>query len=203
MKGSTMGIIYKITNKLNNDFYIGKTEKTLTQRLKNHRKAWKAKVQTHLYRAFSKYGYENFVTEIIEETDNTTLNLKEIEHISLLKPHYNMTKGGDGGNTTPIITEAWRDKLSKRSSGKNNPMYGKLGIDNPNFGKKYGRNPKISKANSNPCVCDGITFDAIGVAEKYFKDKNISVSVRKRLDSKYHPTWFRIIPKRKYLSSTI
>jgi hypothetical protein len=196
-----MGIIYKLTNKLNNDFYIGKTEKCLSRRMKTHKKAWKAKTQTHLYRAFDKYGYENFSSEILEEvTDNSTLSNKEIDYISQLKPHYNMTKGGDGGNTTLIITEEWRSKLSERSKGKNNPMYGKIGTLNPNFGKKYGENPKISKALSNACVCDGISFESIGLAEKYFIDKNIPVSVRKRLDSKYHPTWFRIRPKRYYPS---
>ena len=193
-----MGIIYKLTNKTNNDFYIGKTVKCLSERMKNHRKAWKANTRTHLYSAFDKYGYENFLAEIIEEvTDNSTLCDKEINYILQLKPHYNMTKGGDGGNTTMIITEEWRLNLSNRSKGKNNPMYGKIGVNNPNYGRKNTQETKakISKANSYPCVCDGISFESIKLAEQYFISNNISVSVRKRLDSKYHPNWFRIRSK--------
>lgn len=197
-----MSSIYKITNKVNNDFYIGKTSKTIEERFAKHISNHKSNIQTHLYRAFHKYGCENFSIELLEEIlDETKVNDKEIEYISKLSPQYNMTKGGDGGNTIPFFTDEMRTACIERSTGKNNPMYGKRGPLNPKYGKTYRKCPKISKALCNPCMCDGIRFEGIGLAETYFKNKNIKVSVRKRLNSKYHPTWFRLVPKRKYPNS--
>jgi len=192
-----MGNIYLIRNDTNNDIYIGKTTKTIKERFNQH--LYNAKkyteIQTHLYRAIRKYGDHNFSVSPLEENiSSDILNEKERYWISELKPSYNMTDGGDGGLTFSI-TEEYRKKVSEKYSGSGNPMFGKTGKLNPNYGKIYGPNPKISKALKNPCVCDNIHFSSIGEAEEYFRKNNIQVSVRKRLDSPHHPNWFRLKPK--------
>ena len=63
-----MPYIYKITNKINNKVYIGKTLGTIENRWKSHIRDSK---RTHcekrpLYSAFEKYGVENFIIEEVE-----------------------------------------------------------------------------------------------------------------------------------------
>ena len=95
-----MAYIYKITNTVNNKSYIGKTEKTdPTQRWKEHIKASKRSYinKRPLYDAFNKYGIDQFLFEVIEET--STPNERDIFYIyyyNTYKEGYNATLGGDG-----------------------------------------------------------------------------------------------------------
>lgn len=189
-----MSHIYIIKNTITQDIYVGKTIKSIDERMKKHLYNMKLG-KTHLYRSMRKYGKENFIIESLEQIhDDNLLNERECYYIENLKPKYNMTKGGDGGCLI-IISEETRKKLRENSKGKNNSMYGKKGKDNPNYGKKYGKRPKISEMKKNPCVCEGNYFDSITHAEEYYKGK---CSVRKRLDNSKYPDWYRLVPKRKY-----
>lgn len=60
--------VYKITNKINEKVYIGESE-NISKRWIEHRCPSKIERVSHLPigRAFLKYGFENFVFEIIEE----------------------------------------------------------------------------------------------------------------------------------------
>jgi hypothetical protein len=49
-----------------------------------------------------KYGVENFTVNLLEETSEELLSSLEIHYINLLKPSYNMAKGGEGGSTTHL-----------------------------------------------------------------------------------------------------
>lgn len=82
--------IYKITNKINGKCYIGQSI-NIEQRLKNHKSS---KVDKPLYRAFKKYGIENFTFEILEQCKREELNEKEIKYIEI----YNSTTDGNGYN---------------------------------------------------------------------------------------------------------
>lgn len=94
-----MGFIYKITNQVNGTMYIGKTEETIEERFKTHCREYK-RVRSEkrpLYDAMKKYGIENFIVELIEETNN--LEEREqywIEYYDTYHNGYNATKGGDG-----------------------------------------------------------------------------------------------------------
>lgn len=106
--------IYKITNKLNNKCYIGKSS-NIEERWKYHK--WRYQEKGHseydkpLYRAFRKYGIENFTFEIIELVDNTQINEKETYWIEYYNSYgssgYNATKGGDGGLTVTDARDAY------------------------------------------------------------------------------------------------
>lgn len=52
-----MAFIYKITNLINNKCYIGKTERTILSRWKEHLQKRKT-LDLPLYRALNKYGIE-------------------------------------------------------------------------------------------------------------------------------------------------
>ena len=93
--------IYKITNKINQKIYIGKSIR-IERRWSEH----KAEInnlnnQSHLYRAMRIYGLENFLFEIIEicPNDNSILSEREkywIQYFNSYQTGYNETKGGEG-----------------------------------------------------------------------------------------------------------
>lgn len=84
-------IIYKTTNLLNGNFYIGQDSKNDPMYLGSG---------ILLNRAIEKHGRENFKKEIIESCNNKVqLNDREIFWIDKLKPIYNIAKGGSGGDT--------------------------------------------------------------------------------------------------------
>lgn len=114
--------IYKITNKINGKVYIGQSgdihERWLEHKRINERQNAAAKIaQTYpLYRAFKKYGLDNFLFEVIEECPLEELDKKEIFWIDYYNSYvysensngYNLTLGG-GGNQK--ITEQQITKI--------------------------------------------------------------------------------------------
>jgi group I intron endonuclease len=100
-----IGYIYKITNKINNKCYIGQTSKHYEDRWnihKNTSKNIKHKDYNYpLYKAFRKYGIDNFNFEVIEECNIDNLNEREIYWIDYYKATnsqsgYNQSLGGKG-----------------------------------------------------------------------------------------------------------
>ena len=96
-----MGFIYKITNLINNKIYIGQTSRTVDIRWQEHqRNMYDDKYKNiTLYKAFNKYGINNFNIKIIEEVDNSLLNEREeywIRTYDSYKNGYNSTVGGNG-----------------------------------------------------------------------------------------------------------
>lgn len=98
-----MGTIYKITNLITEQYYIGKTINTIELRFKQHiSDARNHKDNSMLHNAMRKYGYDNFIIETIEEDiPNDALDEREIFYINFLKSkkeygNYNLTNGGDG-----------------------------------------------------------------------------------------------------------
>ena len=109
--------IYKITNILNEKIYIGKSKKPKV-RWRQHKSHSKVK-NTKLYYAMRKYGVENFVFEIIEECFEHKVNEREMYYVSLLKPYYNMTNGGDGGGfLNKKHGDKWKRAIKKSNSKK-------------------------------------------------------------------------------------
>lgn len=97
-----MSYIYKITNKVNNKVYIGKTDQLPEVRWKQHKKYFDKKVGyiKPLYLSMQKHGVDNFSFEILGKFNKDELSIKEVEFIKLYKSYgkfgYNATLGGDG-----------------------------------------------------------------------------------------------------------
>ena len=62
-----MPYIYKIVNNLNQKIYIGKTNRSIEERFKEHIRKANQNIDRPLYRAIRKYGIENFTINQIEE----------------------------------------------------------------------------------------------------------------------------------------
>ena len=80
--------IYKITNTITGDFYVGSSH-DIKHRWASHKipSAHKKHPNSKLYKSIASYGLDNFTFEIIEETDN--LKEREQYYIEQLKPSYN------------------------------------------------------------------------------------------------------------------
>ena len=101
------GIIYKVTNKINNKVYIGQTIQTLSQRRNKHyyKANNEANINTHFINALRKYSKESFSWEIIDQANNQQeLDSKEkywIQYYNSINDGYNTKDGGE----TIIVTD--------------------------------------------------------------------------------------------------
>lgn len=95
------GIIYRIFNIKTDKSYIGKTTRSIYERLEDHLKKMD-NTDYPLYRAFRKYGLNGFSLEILGYFPLDELDSKEIIFINKFNTYkngYNATLGGEGRKT--------------------------------------------------------------------------------------------------------
>ena len=82
--------VYKITNTVTNDFYIG-SSKDVKNRLAVHKcqSTWKNHPNNQMYLDMQKYGKDKFVFQVIAEVEESFLKEIEQKFIETLKPTYN------------------------------------------------------------------------------------------------------------------
>lgn len=142
-------VIYKTTNIINNKIYVGKSIKNSSSYLGSG---------LLLNRAIKKYGRENFIKEIIDTAENKTeLNEKEKFWIAQYEDKYNISDGGDGGDTwtnnpnyetmCKKITEI-NKKRWKNTSIKERKEFGRK-ISKANLGKTKVQPPRTAEHNMN------------------------------------------------------
>ena len=80
--------VYKITNNITGDFYIGSSQ-NIKHRWTDHKSPsmWKLHPNSKLYKDMAEFGLDNFIFEVLEETAD--LKEKEQYYIEHLKPSYN------------------------------------------------------------------------------------------------------------------
>ena len=162
--------VYKTTNLVNGKIYIGKDVKSRPNYLGSG---------IRLKNAIIKYGKDNFNKEILEDNiaDKQHLSQREIYWIEYYKSNdreigYNLTKGGEGGDTTTnnpnreeIIKKrkglvAWNKGLKGFLAGEKNGNYGnptgfkgnktsfKSGELHPMYNKKQSDEHKTKRVES-------------------------------------------------------
>lgn len=187
--------IYKITNKINNKIYIGKTVNNIKDRFSRHlNDAFSERLDTHLARAMRKYGSDNFIIEEIDSTDNEEeLSEKEIYWIKYYDSYntgYNMTTGGDGGNTYLL-----------KSNEEMNEIKDKIRIS-----KIGGKNPNSRKVKClNVCTCEEYHFDSIEDMVKFFNVSN-HTQIERRCNGKirclFQGTWLIAYEENQYMRTS-
>ena len=82
--------VYKITNTITNDFYIG-SSKDVKLRLAVHKcpSTWSKCPNNPMYLDMKKYGVDKFAFEVLEVVEAEKLKEKEQNFIETLKPTYN------------------------------------------------------------------------------------------------------------------
>lgn len=115
-----MGVVYKITNLINNKCYIGKDSKGIDCRYKSHIRLLKRNKHsnTHLQKSWNKYGEENWKYTILENSSSVDV-LNEMETYFIKEfcsnyadSGYNKTTGGEEN----IFSEESRRKISQNNS---------------------------------------------------------------------------------------
>jgi len=121
--------IYQILNKITGKSYVGKS-KDYQNRFLNHKKAARDKCNRRLYDSMNHHGIENFELILLEELGNVTrqeASDKEtfwVAKLNTIMPNgYNMTPGGDGGNTIEFWSDAdkktlWEQQAKTRTGSK-------------------------------------------------------------------------------------
>lgn len=96
-----MGNIYKISNDINDNLYIGQTVYSLQRRFNGHIYAsitpYHQDCNDPIHRAIRKYGAEHFKIELIEECPNSKLNEREQYWIAQYDSYYHGYNADLGG----------------------------------------------------------------------------------------------------------
>lgn len=122
--------IYKITNKINGKVYIGQSV-DITTRWKQEINAAKRGEQYPLYRAFRKYGIENFDFSILEECPTKKLDERErfyIKKFNSVNDGYNIQYGGKAGSKK-IDYDEFCDFVKSNLSLNNHEIGERFNID--------------------------------------------------------------------------
>lgn len=120
-----MAVIYKIEHRQTARKYIGKA-KNVKRRWWEHLNNAKNGRQHPLYDAIRKYGQDAFTFEVLEEVLEQNVDQREIdlirEYSTVYPTGYNLTEGGEGGNTRKGMSEEqeieYSAKLSKAAKQK-------------------------------------------------------------------------------------
>ena len=111
--------IYKITNTITNDFYIGSSN-NVKRRWAEHKfpSTWKNNPNKQLYQDMQKYGLDKFEFQILAEVEIDKLKETEQQFIETLKPTYNNRK--ENGIDTEKRKEYCKEyeKSEKRKKAK-------------------------------------------------------------------------------------
>lgn len=155
--------IYKITNKITSEFYIG-ASKNIKKRWNEHRKQTNITHGTSkVAAAFRKFGIGNFLFEVIEECPICSLHDREEYYINTMHPAYNMSSEGYAIKdfSEDVVAKlkvagrrVWDSKSQEQKDSfvKNNLKGPKRGhtvsletrekLRNANLGKKYSANTR-------------------------------------------------------------
>ena len=118
--------VYKITNIITGEFYIG-SSKDIKLRWVKHKclSMWKQHPNSKLYKAMANYGLDNFTFEIIEKTNN--LREREQYWIEQLNPSYNN-----------YWAKGWNTKRCKETCRRCNKEWNEIHRDKRSaYGKAY------------------------------------------------------------------
>lgn len=166
------GVIYKISNSINEKLYIGKTVKNPIKYWKNHKSFCRNGYEKVLYSAMRKYGILTFKFEIIEKIKSNNINdlnnkLYKLEkmYIKILNTKvpngYNVTDGGEGLAGIEFSEEHKQkisDALSGRTFSKEHCIKiskASKGRTSPNKNKKLSKSHKMKLSKSMAGKYDG------------------------------------------------
>ena len=134
--------VYKITNTITGDFYIG-SSKDVKQRWAHHKipSMWNRYSNNPMYQDMIKYGVDKFVFQILAEVEEGSLKVIEQQFIEKLQPAYN--------NYNAKGVDFERQKETHRKSDNKYKKTDKYKESNRKSNKKY---------NNQLCFYNGETL---------------------------------------------
>ena len=151
--GSPICGIYGIWCEANEKWYVGRSVR-IGHRWWSHQHDLEKGTHSNPYLqcAWDKYGAASFLWVVLcrcEQDELGSLESRYAEDLHAIAPYGFSFMAGEGH---ALVSQETRSKMSARSSGSKNPMYGKRGSlapmfgkrgrDNPNFGKKWDLSPE-------------------------------------------------------------
>ena len=152
--------IYKWTNKLTNDSYVGQSIDLSKRFIRYFNLSYfRNRGTLAINRALIKYGFSSFQLEILEYCDIADLNKREQYYLDTLKPRYNILKIA-GSSSGHKLSEETKAKISQSLKGvyvkEKSALYGrkhseetkalmslkKSNVNNPLFGKTHSEETK-------------------------------------------------------------
>lgn len=174
--------IYKITNLITNDCYIGQS-RNLKKRINNHHQKG---IHSKLFEEhISEYGWENFQVEILEECREEDLLEREAYYIELLKPAYNtVVRGRD-------VPQETRDKISKSLSGLKQSEETKA-KRKESIRKRHEVIPQLNLGHRKKCASDEREFESVKELAEYYEVTTSSAThaLKKNHKIKGHKVWY-------------
>jgi group I intron endonuclease len=175
--------VYKISNGINGNFYIG-SSKNILNRWQEHKYRLERGLNKckGLQNAWDKYGKENFTFEILETCSIEELIPLEQTYLDQLNPAYNMCSkanvplGMNGKKhsqqTRKLQSESaknsWdterKKKMSSMMTGENHPMFGRKQSDT----FKIAAKKRMDKKWSDPVLREEFNKTRIGIKRPNF-----------------------------------
>ena len=150
--------VYKITNTVTGEFYIG-SSKNIKCRWADHKKpsVWKKYPNKQLYQDMQEYGKDKFIFEVLAEVEEDKLKETEQQFIEKLKPTYNQM------NAKELNVERYKkykeeyEKSEKRKKAK----------------KEYEKSEKRKKYkeeyNNQLCFYNGETITLTALKTRFYR----------------------------------
>ncbi len=202
-------LIYRISNKLNGNCYIGQTSKSVYKRFAQHSNLNARGKRSAIKAAIQKYGKDNFTILILGEYETAQdLNNAEeyfIDFYNCLAPNgYNLTTGGYPRRPAEEIrlamlgnTNGKGNKGRKGAAAWNKGLPGLGGEKHPMFGKHHTKEANIKNSlahKGRPSANKGkkaspelklkLSLAHLGKKPSEETKKKMSLSHQKRLASK-------------------
>ena len=139
--------IYKITNIITGDFYIG-SSCNIKYRWANHKSPskWKELPNSKLYQDMASYGLNNFTFEVLEET--TDLHNREQYYIEQLKPSYNNYRA-----------KGWNTERYKETSRRAQKTY--------HYTHRDEQLARMKDYNNRLCLYEGETLTLSALSKRF------------------------------------
>lgn len=174
--------IYKITNAITGDFYIG-SSKNIKRRWREHKcqSTWNKCPDNPMYLDMQKYGVEKFEFEILAEVESNSLKETEQQFIETLKPTYNNYNAKGVDIERKKETKRKADKEYKKSNkGKESLKKAQNKYNKSEKGKeyqkKYNKSDKrkryLNEYQNQLCFYNGETL-TLGALSKRFSKRGI------------------------------
>lgn len=184
----TFYCIYKITNKINGKAYIGQHK---YEDESNPMGTYKGSGKI-LWQAYEKYGFDNFVTEVMYKRilNKQTVDAMEIWAIEKYKPEYNIAKGGSGGDTFSRQSNEWKTARRKQMSDywkEHNPDYNPVSKAKMIASMKEYHSNNVSPIKGRKHTQEHNTKVSLGLQKfhlnnpDYFKGRTKSPEMRSKL----------------------
>lgn len=178
-----MAIVYLATNLINGKRYIGATSRALSARVDGHvATSRKTKPTTSYFaHAMKKYGWEMFRFSVLAKYETKEEAFREEARlIEIMKPEYNLRKGGIGLSSFRRSEETKAKlsamKLGKKIRPKRKPISAEvrkkmseaaLNRTDGSWDKYRAMGPKAF-ARRVRCLDDGLEFESASAAARHF-----------------------------------